>query len=332
MPRDTEADRVVLSQQVPAALGGWRLDQTAARLFSEYSRARLQTWIREGLLTVDGRPGKVTDKTAGGEWLTLTLEDASRRGQWRAQDLAFEIVHEDAAVLVINKPPGLVVHPGAGNPDQTLLNGLLHHCPALESIPRAGIVHRLDKDTSGLLVVAKTLAAHNKLVRQLKDRSVSRHYLCLVLGAVERDGRVDAPIGRHPRIRVRMAVNAGGKPASTHYRVLERFAGVSYLSVRLETGRTHQIRVHMMHIEHPLVGDPVYRLGRGLPSGLSDQLAEKLTGFPRQALHAHELALTHPETGQRLQWQAPLPTDMTELLLLLRGHADISAGAGAGGV
>ena len=324
MPRDTEADRVVLSQQVPAALGGWRLDQTAARLFSDFSRARLQAWIRRGLLQVDGRPGKVTDKTAGGEWLTLTLEDTPQ-GQWRAQDLALDIVHEDGEILVINKPAGLVVHPGAGNLDQTLLNGLLHHCSALVSVPRAGIVHRLDKDTSGLLVVAKTLAAHNKLVQQLKDRSVSRHYLCLVHGVVECDGSVDAPIGRHPQIRVRMAVNAGGKPASTYYRIRERFAGFSYLSVRLETGRTHQIRVHMTHIGHPLVGDPVYGPGRGQRSGLDDQLTKALAGFPRQALHAHKLALTHPQTGQRLQWQAPLPTDMTELLTLMRDHHDGSA-------
>lgn len=318
MPRETTPARVMLRQQVPRELGGWRLDQTAAHLFADYSRARLQIWIRRGLLLVDQRPGKVRDKVVGGEWLELCVEETPQ-GQWRAQALALDIVHEDDAILVINKPPGLVVHPGAGNPDQTLLNGLLHHCPDLENIPRAGIVHRLDKDTSGLLVVAKTLSAHNKLVQQLKDRSVSRHYLCLVYGQVEEDGSIDAPVGRHPQARVRMAVTASGKPAVSHYRVLERFAGFSYLSVKLETGRTHQIRVHMTHIGHPLVGDPLYRGQRSQALGLNDALVATLSSFPRQALHAYKLALDHPDSGQRIRWQAPLPTDMAELLALMRG-------------
>lgn len=326
MPRETTPERVILRQRVPRELGGWRLDQTAAHLFADYSRARLQTWIRQGLLLVDQRPGKVRDKVAGGEWLVLSIEDAPQ-GQWQAQALALDIVYEDEVLLVINKPPGLVVHPGAGNPDRTLLNGLLHHCSALENIPRAGIVHRLDKDTSGLLVVAKTLRSHNKLVQQLKQRSVSRHYLCLVYGEVERDGCVEAPVGRHPQVRVRMAVSAGGKPAVSHYRVLERFRGFSYLGVKLETGRTHQIRVHMTHIGHPLVGDPLYRGRCSLPSELSNQLAAALTTFPRQALHAHELAVDHPETGQRLQWQAPLPADITELMALMRGDGEGFASA-----
>ena len=308
---------IQLKQQVPDNLKGYRLDQAAARIFAEYSRGRLQKWIRDGHLLVDDRPGKVREKVVGGEWLTLQAEPEVA-SSWQAQPLDLDIVYEDDAILVINKPAGLVVHPGAGNPDLTLLNGLLHHCQHLDVVPRAGIVHRLDKDTTGLLVVAKTLTAHHSLVKQLKARSVSREYEAIVQGEVIRSGTVDAPVGRHPVARVRMAVSrGGGKPAVTHYRVLKRYQGYSHLRVILETGRTHQIRVHMAHIGHSLVGDPLYGGRLQIPAGIGQSLATGLKGFGRQALHAARLALTHPESGEIMAWEAPLPPDIQNILTLL---------------
>jgi 23S rRNA pseudouridine1911/1915/1917 synthase len=305
-----------IKQQVPRSLKGYRLDQAAARIFTEYSRGRLQKWIRDGHLYVDGRPGKVREKLLGGEWLTLQAELESENA-WPAQALDLDIVYEDNTLLVINKPAGLIVHPGAGNPDLTLLNGLLHHCPQLEVVPRAGIVHRLDKDTTGLLVVAKTLTAHHSLVNQLKARSVSRQYEAIVQGEITRRGTIDEPIGRHPTARIRMAVTrGGGKPAVTHYQVITRYPGYSHLRVILETGRTHQIRVHMSHIGHPLVGDPLYGGRLRIPAGISEPLAAGLRGFDRQALHAAHLALLHPESGKTMVWKAALPQDMQDLLAL----------------
>ena len=305
-----------LKQQVPENLRGYRLDQAAATLFDDYSRARLQKWIRDGRLYIDGRPGKVREKLAGGEWLSLHAE-VLPVADWQAQPLDLDVIYEDSAILVVNKRAGLVVHPGAGNPDLTLLNGLLHHCSQLETVPRAGIVHRLDKDTTGLLVVAKTLAAHNSLVKQLKARTVSREYDAIVQGQLYRSGSVDAAIGRHPVNRVRMAVTEKGKPAISHYRMLASYSDYSHLRVKLETGRTHQIRVHMSHIGHPLLGDPLYGGRLQIPAGIGDGLATGLRGFKRQALHAAHLGLIHPESGESMSWHAALPEDMQSILSLL---------------
>lgn len=304
-------------QRVPDAMTGMRLDQAAAELFADYSRERLKSWIKSGALTVDGSPGKPKDKVYGGEALRLKaeIEDDTR---FEAQDIPLTMVYEDEQVLVIDKPAGLVVHPAAGNPDGTLLNALLHYAPELASVPRAGIVHRLDKDTTGLMVVARTLAAQTTLVEQLQARTVSREYDAVVLGTMTAGGTLDAPIGRHPRDRKRQAVNASGKPAVTHYRVVERFRAHTHVRCRLETGRTHQIRVHMAHLRHPLIGDPVYGGRLKLPAGAGEALKEGLRAFPRQALHARKLAFVHPASGERLMCRAPLPDDMLVLLDMLR--------------
>ncbi|MCO1335401.1 23S rRNA pseudouridine(1911/1915/1917) synthase RluD [Microbulbifer sp. OS29] len=311
-------DHIKLDIQVPANMAGRRLDQAAAELIPDYSRARLQSWIKGGQLTLNGAPAKPKDKLFGGERLCLRAE-LQPQGSWLAQDLDLDIVYEDDCLMVVNKPAGLVVHPAAGNPDGTLLNGLLHHNSTQELVPRAGIVHRLDKDTSGLMVVAKTLAAQVHLVNQLKQRTVSRQYDALVQGYITGAGRVDAPIGRHRQNRLKMAVlDFGGKEAITHYQVQQRFRTYTLLRCKLETGRTHQIRVHMAHIRHPLVGDPVYGGRPKLPREASAELIGALQGFPRQALHAAELALVHPTTGQAMHWCAPMPTDMLSLLKLLK--------------
>lgn len=295
---------------VPETLAGQRLDQGLAALIPEHSRNRLQGWIKAGRVEVNGR---VIDepkfKLLGGESIRVEEEAPPEDSANLPEDIPLEVVFEDDSILVINKPAGLVVHPAAGNWSGTLLNGLLFHCPELASIPRAGIVHRLDKDTSGLMVVAKTLVAQTNLVRQLQARTVKREYVALAIGEVSRGGTVDADIGRHPTQRTRMAVvRYGGKPARTHYRVMERFAGYTLLECSLETGRTHQIRVHMASIGHPLVGDPLY-------AGHRKRLA-----FPRQALHAKRLGLIHPVSGEAVQWQCALPEDMNALLRDLRGQ------------
>jgi 23S rRNA pseudouridine1911/1915/1917 synthase len=284
-----------------------RFDQALARMFPEHSRSRLAAWVKDGLVTLDHERVDAKRKVWGGERVSVALQPEARDTAAAAEAIALDIVYEDAALLVLNKPAGLVVHPGSGNWQGTLLNGLLHHHPALAGIPRAGIVHRLDKDTSGLLVVAKTLEAQTDLVRQLQARSVVREYLALVHGKLDRDASVDAPIGRHQTQRTRMAVTEHGRAARTHYRVLERFARATLLECKLDTGRTHQIRVHMQSIGHPLVGDPVYRAGRGSAEG-------PLASFKRQALHAYRLGLTHPTSGAHMQWEAPIPADMQALL------------------
>ena len=291
---------------VPEALGGLRLDQALARLFPQYSRNRLQAWLKAGHITVDGRSAAGKQAVDGGESV-LVAPPAAPSAIPAAQRMALKIVHEDAALIVIDKPPGLVVHPGAGVPDRTLLNALLAHAPALAAVPRAGIVHRLDKDTSGLLVVAKTVSAQAVLAAQLAERTVRRVYLALVHGDPPGSGTIDAPIGRDVRARTRMAITHRGKPARTTFRVLERFGRAALVECRLDTGRTHQIRVHFQHIRHPLVGDPVYR--RGTRHGLS---------FPRQALHAAELTLSHPGSGQSMTWRSPVPGDMKRLIAELR--------------
>jgi len=310
-------DRVELQASVPADMHGDRLDRVAAHLFPQYSRARLQGWIREGALSVDGRPGRPRDKVAGGASLSIDAELGAAVG-WQPEPIALDILHEDDAILILNKPAGLVVHPAAGHAEGTLVNAVLAHAPQVAQLPRAGIVHRLDKDTSGLLVVAKTLPAHLDLVAQLQARSVRREYSALCVGAMTGGGTVDAPIGRHPRQRKKMAVVAtGGKRAVTHYRLVRRFGHHSHIAVRLETGRTHQIRVHMAHRHHPLVGDPVYGGRPRIPAGASTALIEALRAFPRQALHARVLGLLHPGSGEPVEFECPLPQDILDLLAVL---------------
>jgi 23S rRNA pseudouridine1911/1915/1917 synthase len=294
---------------VPAACDGMRLDQALARLLPEHSRARLKGWIEAGLVRLAGAAATTPrTKVAPGQVVVVHAAPEPPALADAGEAIALAVVHEDDAILVVDKPAGLVVHPGAGNPRGTLLNALLHHAPSLATLPRAGIVHRLDKDTSGLMVVAKTATAQTDLVRQLQARSVSRQYLALACGDLAHGATVDAPIGRHPTARTRMAVVARGKPARTHVDVLERHGAVTLLSCRLETGRTHQIRVHLASIGHPLVGDPVYGGGR------SARLPPLLRAFPRQALHAARLALVHPVTGKPLAWTSPLPRDFADLL------------------
>ena len=296
-----------LSATVPTEMGGLRLDQALARLFHQYSRNRLQEWLRAGHILVDGRSAATRMAVSGGEKIVLTPPRLPDADAPRAQRMPLKIVHEDAALIVIDKPAGLVVHPGAGQPDRTLLNALLAHAPALAGVPRAGIVHRLDKDTSGLLVVAKTVESQTDLVKQLAERSIQRLYIALVQGDPPASGAIDAPVGRDARARTRMAVTHRGKPARTTYRVLERFGRAALVECRLETGRTHQIRVHFQHIRHPLVGDTVYR--RGTRHGIE---------FPRQALHAAELSLRHPTSGEPMTWRSPLPRDFKRLVDELR--------------
>ncbi len=294
----------ILSFTVPMALAGRRLDQCLAELMPDHSRNRLQQWIDAGAVRVDGQPGLRKQKVWEGALLQVSPVDHPSDQPYKAEAMDLAILHEDEAVLVINKPPGLVVHPGAGNWEGTLLNALLHHAPQLERVPRAGIVHRLDKDTSGLLVVAKTLESQTALVRALQSREVKRVYQAVALGRFDYlDGEIDAPIGRHPTQRTRMAVVPAGKEAITLYRVLCQWHGAAHVECHLRTGRTHQIRVHMAHIGHPLLGDTVYSGRRNGP-----------VPFARQALHAYRLGFEHPVTGEAVEWEAPLPEDMQQLI------------------
>ena len=304
---------------VPGDYGGLRLDQALVKFFPEYSRSRLQGWITAQQVRVDGEFATAKQKVWGGETLEVLPQIHPADQPYLAEDISLDIVYEDEALLVINKPVGLVVHPGSGNWEGTLLNALLHYAPQLAEVPRAGIVHRLDKDTSGLLVVAKTIPAQTALVRQLEARSVQREYLALVHGELTRAGEVDAPIGRHPAQRVKMAVVESGKAAVTRYQIEEKFPSCTLLRCSLETGRTHQIRVHLTSIGHPLVGDSVYLKG---PQKCVPQLRALLAGFPRQALHATRLALEHPASGERMEWHVPLPQDMQELLRQIRAIAN----------
>lgn len=308
------------TEQVPDELAGQRLDQALAQMFPDYSRSRLKAWLLDGSVQVDGAAWRPRDRVQGGETVVVSVTaDAAVRAA--AEPMPLDVVFEDADLLVINKPAGLVVHPGAGNASGTLMNGLLAHAPQLESLPRAGIVHRLDKDTSGLLLVAKSLPAHTALVRELAERSISRQYLAVCNGVLTGGGTIDAAIGRHPVDRTRMAVRDNGRPAVTHYTVIERFRAHTYVNVVLETGRTHQIRVHFAYRRHPLVGDPVYGGRLALPAGASAALRDALRTFRRQALHAARLELGHPVTGERLKFDAPLPADFESLLQVLREDA-----------
>ncbi len=286
-------------------------------MFPEYSRSRLKAWLLNGAISVDGVAKRPRDAVAGGETVVLEPQaEAAVRAEPEPIDL--DIVYEDDEILVVDKPAGLVVHPGAGNPAGTLMNGLLHHAPVLEEVPRAGIIHRIDKDTSGLLLVAKTLQAHTVLVRLLADRAISRQYLAICNGVLTGGGTINEPIARHPVDRKRMSVQQNGKPAVTHYTVLERFRAFTYINVKLETGRTHQIRVHFAHRRHALVGDPVYGGRLALPSGASEELITVLRRFRRQALHAARLAFEHPATGADVELEAPPPGDFLELVDVMR--------------
>ncbi len=304
--------------EIPESLAGKRLDQALAELFPDYSRARLQSWVKQGQIRVDQKQWRCKDKVRGGEAVTLAVEEPAEPVAFESQPVTLNVLHEDAAIIVLNKPKGLVVHPAAGNWSGTLLNGLLHRYPELHDLPRAGIVHRLDKNTTGVMVVARTLKSHKALVEALQTRSMGREYLALVQGALVAGGCVEAPIGRHPKDRKRMAVTATGKEAITHYLIEERFWNYTLLRVRLETGRTHQIRVHMAHLHHPVVGDPVYGGRLRLPREASEELMAALRGFRRQALHAETLTLTHPETGELCSWSAPVPEDFADLLAVMR--------------
>jgi len=310
----------ILSARIPVEMAGERLDKALARLFPDYSRMCLTQWIRDGHVRIGDKALRPRDKVQGDELVEITVVSEVKTS-CVAQPIPLDIIHEDDALLVINKPPGLVVHPGAGNPEGTMMNALIHHAPELAALPRAGIVHRLDKDTGGLLVVARTLPAHKSLTEQIASRTVEREYHALVNGVMTSGGVIDVPIGRHPQQRTRMAVREGGRQAISHYRVMERLRVHTLVRVMLDTGRTHQIRVHMAHIRYPLVGDPVYGGRLRMPPGCSDSLQAILQGFRRQALHAARLCVTHPQSGERLEWLVGLPSDMTVLLQALRDDA-----------
>ena len=303
--------------RVPDSCAGRRLDAVLADLFPEYSRSRLSAWVKTGDVSVDGASARPRDPVRGGEIIALTIVEAVQTHAV-AEDIPLDILYEDEHVFVIDKPAGLVVHPGAGNPAGTLVNALLHQDPDLDKLPRAGIVHRLDKDTSGVMVVARTLVAHTALVEQLSARQVHRQYLAVVVGALVSGGTANAAIDRHPRDRLRMAVREDGKDAVTHYRLRERFRAHTALDCRLETGRTHQIRVHMAHARKPIVGDPLYGGAYRQPKASTEELSARLQGFRRQALHAEKLSFTHPGSGDTVTFEAPMPDDMQALVLALR--------------
>ena len=311
-----------LSAFIPPELAGQRLDQALASLFSDITRSQLQQWIEDGRVSLNGRSPRKRDRVKPGDAVEVSVPPPVESG-WKAQAMLLEIVHEDGELMVINKPPGLVVHPGAGNPEGTLLNALVAHAPKLAQLPRAGIVHRLDKDTSGLMVVAKTERARQNLIAQLQEHSVEREYLAIVNGVMVAGGTVEAPIGRHRTQRTRMAVSSQGKPAVSHYRVMKKYRAHTLVQVRLESGRTHQIRVHMAHLHHPVVGDPVYGGRLKIPAGASEKLKQELRGFKRQALHALKLSLTHPGTGKRAQWASSVPEDMNKLMEALARDAKV---------
>jgi 23S rRNA pseudouridine1911/1915/1917 synthase len=311
-------EHIQLQASIPDELDDARLDVAASTLFSQYSRSRLQQWIKSGDLTVDGLALKAKEKVFAGQELKVDVVLDTPEEVDKAQDIALNIVFEDDSIIILNKAVGMVVHPGAGNANNTMMNALLYHCPQLTHVPRAGIVHRLDKDTSGLMVVAKTLEAHNSLVEQLQEREMGRQYYALVQGVMTAGGTVEAPIGRHHHNRQKQAVNgSGAKEAITHYRVVKKYRAHTLIRCQLETGRTHQIRVHMAHIRFPLVGDKLYARLR-MPKAAGPEMMEALQTFPRQALHAFKLELVHPMTDQVCEWEIDMPEDMKQLLDVLK--------------
>ncbi len=320
-----------LEATIPFELAGKRLDAVLAQLFPDYSREHLKQWLKDGRVQVNGQiPKKPSEKVLGGERVTLVPEPKQEVSA-QPQPVPLDVVHEDAHVIVLNKPAGLVVHPGAGNPDNTIFNGLLYRWPELEQVPRAGIVHRLDKETTGLMVVAKTLQAQNHLVNQLQQHAVERVYDAIVQGELISGGTVEKNIGRHPKDRKRMAaLDVGGKPAVSHYRVVERFRGFTHVKVKLETGRTHQIRVHMASIGYPLLGDPVYGGRLRIPRGMAPEFIDVLRSFKRQALHAGVLSFTHPATGEPVRFKAPIPDDMAAIIDVLRDDLDLAQAESSG--
>jgi 23S rRNA pseudouridine1911/1915/1917 synthase len=309
----------LLEARIPIQSHGMRLDQVVAELFPDYSRNRLATWIKEGRLTVDGKTMKPRDKALASAHVVLKVVDEPVI-DWQPQTLPLDVIFEDEHILVVNKPAGMVVHPAAGHTDGTLVNALLGYAPELDTLPRGGIVHRLDKETSGIMFVARSALAHKSLVAQLSERTVSRTYCAVCTGALTGGGKIDAPIDRHPTARTKMAVVAEGKPAVTHYRIAHRFKHYTQLQVNLETGRTHQIRVHMAHRKWSLIGDPVYAGRQRIPAGASEALITALRNFPRQALHAQALEFEHPATGDWMEFKTELPDDLVALLEVLESE------------
>ena len=315
--------KIVLKNTIPAELNGVRLDQALAKLFPNYSRSQLQNWIRAGHVTSNNQQKTLSREKVQTNQVIEIITQLEPTERWVPQSIPLNVIYEDEAILVINKPAGLVVHPGAGVPNRTLVNALLHYDPYLEIIPRAGIIHRLDKDTCGLLIIARTLLAHHNLIKAMKKKAITREYEAIVKGILISGKTIEAPIGRHPAHRTRMAIiplgaDSGGRPAKTHFRIIHRYRAHTHICLRLETGRTHQIRVHMAHIHHPLVGDPVYGTHIGIPNNLSPTLKAALSVSYRQMLHASTLHFIHPTTQQPMKWYAPLPKDMIHLIQCLK--------------
>lgn len=317
------SEKIQLEDIIPDELMGMRIDQALAKMFPEYSRGQLTKWLKAGDVLVNGQLLKPKESIQGGEKVTIGTELQVQDESWLAETIALDIIYEDDDVIIINKPAGMVVHPGAGNHQGTLVNALLAHAPQLANIPRAGIVHRIDKATTGLLMIAKTLTAHNSLVSQLQARSVKREYLAVACGVFTAGGTVDEAIGRHSIDRKRMAVSATGKPSVTHYRVEQRYRAHTLIKCKLETGRTHQIRVHMAHIRHPLLGDPVYGGRFKQAKGMTESCREVIQNFRRQALHAGLLGFIHPTSGEEVSWQVDLPDDMQQLVDALAADAEM---------
>ncbi|WP_417542142.1 23S rRNA pseudouridine(1911/1915/1917) synthase RluD [Methylophaga thalassica] len=317
------SEKIQLEDIIPDELMGMRIDQALAKMFPEYSRGQLTKWLKAGDVLVNGQLLKPKESIQGGEKVTIGTELQVQDESWLAETIALDIIYEDDDVIIINKPAGMVVHPGAGNHQGTLVNALLAHAPQLANIPRAGIVHRIDKATTGLLMIAKTLTAHNSLVSQLQARSVKREYLAVACGVFTAGGTVDEAIGRHSIDRKRMAVSATGKPSVTHYRVEQRYRAHTLIKCKLETGRTHQIRVHMAHIRHPLLGDPVYGGRFKQAKGMTESCREVIHNFRRQALHAGLLGFIHPASGEEVSWQVDLPDDMQQLVDALAADAEM---------
>ncbi len=311
--------KLQLQTIIPEELAGKRLDQALSRLYPEHSRSRIQSWIKSGDVRVNNLNIKQRDQVSVGDAIEINTE-LNSVDKYQAEAIELDIIHEDDAIIIINKPAGLVVHPGAGNPNRTLLNALLNFDNSLDTIPRAGIIHRLDKETTGIMVVARTLEAHTYLVDKLQKREIKREYQAIVCGQLVAGGSIENKMGRHPVHRVKMAVTNSGKNATTHYRVLKKFQHYTHLHVQLETGRTHQIRVHMSHIKHPIVGDPVYGNNNSIRKGVNSSLRDIIKNFKRQALHAYSLELPHPTTGNKMKFNAELPDDINSLIDALNTH------------